>query len=53
MRDEEVEDLASLESSVARNDAKVEEGAEEQSSLTKVDADDPGAVGTTQPSASM
>jgi hypothetical protein len=46
MRDEEVEDLASLESSVARNDAKVEEGAEEQSSLTKGDVEDPAAAGT-------
>jgi hypothetical protein len=33
MRDEEVEDLAGLETLVARNDAKVETGVEEQSSL--------------------
>jgi hypothetical protein len=32
MRDEEVEDLIGLESSVARKDAEVETGAKEQSS---------------------
>jgi hypothetical protein len=48
MIDEEVEDLASLESSIARQDADAEVGAKEQSSLTKVDIDDPGAVETVQ-----
>jgi hypothetical protein len=45
-RDKEVEDLAGLESSVARKDVEVEAGAEEQSSLAKVDVEDPTAVGT-------
>jgi hypothetical protein len=39
MRDEEVKDLAGLESSVARKDAEVEVGAEEQSSLIKGSAE--------------
>jgi hypothetical protein len=45
MRDEEVKDLASLESSVARKDAEVEAGAEEQSSLIKGSSEDPVARG--------
>ena len=46
MRDEEVEDLAVLESSVARKDADVYAGAKEQSSLKKGGVDDPATVGT-------
>jgi hypothetical protein len=46
MRDEEVEDLASLESSMARKDDEVEISAEEQSSLKEGDAEDPTAMGT-------
>ena len=45
MRDEEVEDLAGLESSVARKDTDVE-GVEEQSSLKEDDAKGPTAAGT-------
>jgi hypothetical protein len=41
-----VEDLASLESSVIRKDAKVETGAEEQSSLKKGGAEGPAMAGT-------
>jgi hypothetical protein len=48
MRDEEVEDLAGLESSIARQDADAEVGAKKQSSLTKVGVDDPGAAETAQ-----
>ena len=44
MRDEEVEDLAGLETLVARKDAKVETGAEEQSSLKEGDAEGPAAA---------
>jgi hypothetical protein len=46
MSDEEVEVLADLESLVARKDAKVEAGAEEQSSLIKGSAEDPTATWT-------
>jgi hypothetical protein len=46
MMDEEVEDLAGLESSVAQKDAKVEMGAEEQSSLKDGSAEGPSAAGT-------
>jgi hypothetical protein len=46
MRDKEVEVLAGLESSVARKDAKVEAGAEEQSSLIKGSAEDPTTTRT-------
>jgi hypothetical protein len=46
VRDEEVEDLTGLESSVAWNDAEVEMGAEEQSSLKDSDTEGPVAVGT-------
>jgi hypothetical protein len=46
MRDEEVEDLTGLESSVARKDAEVEARAEEQSLLKKGGAEDPVAAGT-------
>jgi hypothetical protein len=46
MRDEEVEDLAGLESSVARKDADLETGAEEQSSLKEGDAEGPATAGT-------
>ena len=45
MRDEEVEDLAGLESSVARKDAAVEAGAEEQSLLQEGGAEGPAAAG--------
>ena len=46
MRYKDVEDLTGLESSVARKDAKVEAGAEEQSSLKKGAAEDPTASET-------
>jgi hypothetical protein len=46
MRDEEVEDLAGLERSVARKDAAVETGAEEQSSLKEGGAEGPTASRT-------
>jgi hypothetical protein len=46
MRDEEVEDLAGLESSVAQKDANMETGAEEQSSLKEGDTEGPATVGT-------
>jgi hypothetical protein len=46
MRDEEVEDLAGVESLVARKDVEVEAGAEEQTSLKKGGAEDSAAVGT-------
>jgi hypothetical protein len=52
MRDEEVEDLAGLESLVATQDASTEEGIEEQSSLARVGGTDPGATRTSQSSAS-
>ena len=52
MRDEEGEDLARLEISLARKGADVEVGAEEQFSLAKVRAEDPMTEGTVQPSAS-
>jgi hypothetical protein len=53
MRDEEVEDLTGLESSVARQDVDAEVGTEEQSSLARVGSSDPGAAGTSQSYASM
>jgi hypothetical protein len=40
MRDEEVEDLVGLESSMAQKDTEVETGAEEQSSLKECGAKD-------------
>jgi hypothetical protein len=46
MRDEEVEDLAGLESSVAQQDMDAEASVEEQSSLARVGSSDPGAAGT-------
>jgi hypothetical protein len=53
MRNEEVKDLAGLESSMAQQDADTEVGAKEQSSLVKVGYSDSGALGTTQSSASV
>jgi hypothetical protein len=53
MRDEEVEDLAGLESSKARQYANAEERDEEQLLLMKVDAEDPVAAGTVQLAASV
>lgn len=50
MRDEEVEDLTGLESSVAQQDVDAEASIEEQSSLARVSSSDPGAAGTPQPS---
>ena len=44
-RDKEVEDLAGLESSVARKDAAVEAGAEEQSLLKEGSAQGLAAAG--------
>jgi hypothetical protein len=52
LREEEVEDLTSLESSVATQSAGVEAGTVVQSSLVRVDGTDPGAAGTSQSSAS-
>jgi hypothetical protein len=46
MRDEEMEDLAGLESSMARKDAELETGAEEQSSLKEGGTKGPAAAGT-------
>jgi hypothetical protein len=46
MRDEEVEDLAGLESSMAQKDTKVEAGVEEQSSPKEGDAKGPAVAGT-------
>jgi hypothetical protein len=53
MRNEEVKDLAGLESSMAQQDADTEVGAKEQSSLVKFKYSDPRALGTAQPSASV
>jgi hypothetical protein len=44
MRDEEVEDLAGLESSVAQKDDAVEAGAEEQTLFKEGDAEGPAAT---------
>jgi hypothetical protein len=52
MNDEEVEDLAGLESSVATQDVGAEAGIEEQSLLARVGGTDPESVGTSLPSAS-
>ena len=46
MRDEEVEDLTGLESSIAQKDVVVEAGDEEPSLLEKVDTEDPAVTGT-------
>jgi hypothetical protein len=46
MKDEEVEDLAGLESSVAQKDAEVEAGVEDQSLLKEGGAEGPAAAGT-------
>jgi hypothetical protein len=48
MRDEEVEDLADLESSVAWKDAAVESGAEEQSLLQEGGAEGPAAASASE-----
>jgi hypothetical protein len=45
MREEEVEDLAGLECSVAQKDAAVKAGVEEQSLLQEGGAEGPTAVG--------
>jgi hypothetical protein len=52
MRDEDVEDLASLESSVATQDDDADVGIEEQSSLARVGRTEPRAAGSSLPSAS-
>lgn len=46
MRDEEVEDLAGLESSMARHDVDALVGTQEQSSLVRVGGSDHVATGT-------
>jgi hypothetical protein len=46
MREGEVEDLVGLKSSVARKDAAVEAGAEEQSLLQEGGAEGPATVST-------
>lgn len=51
MRDEEVEDLASLECFMATQDVGVETGTEEQSSRAEVSHADLDVAGTSQPSA--
>jgi hypothetical protein len=52
MRDEEIEDLARLESLVTTQDAGAEADVEEQSSHVRVGGTDLRAVGTSQPSTS-
>jgi hypothetical protein len=52
MNDEVVKDLTSLESLVATQDAGVEEGIKEKSSLTRVSGTVPEAAGTLLPSTS-
>lgn len=52
MNDEVVKDLTSLESLVATQDAGIEEGIKEKSSLTRVSGTVPEAAGTLLPSAS-